>query len=495
VGVILLASSSVLSRLLGVLRDYVFSKIFGIGDAGGIFALDAYFVAFKIPDFLYTLLILGAMSTAFIPMYTGIRKEDGEKKASEFASNVILLLFILLPICSVLAFFLAPYLMPFLAPGFSPELQDTSVYLTRIMLLSPFFMGLSGLFQGIENAHKKFLGLALAPIFYNLAIIVSAYFFGSKYGVNALAIGVVIGALCHFLVQVPGTLLTPFKFKITPPIFGKDVKEFFTLLLPRLFGNVVFQASTFVDTLLATTISLGSLSIYNYALNLESFPYGVVAISFSTAIFSTLSEQSGESENFFATLKQAILRVMFLVIPATVGLYFLREPLIRVLLAGGQFDENAVHMTTLTLGFFIWAAIPQSLITLFSRGFYSRKETWLPVYLGTIGMLFCIALSVIFIKVLDLPVYGLAFSNVIATTLYAGLLGIVLLHQIKVSVLKLFDVRFIVALFSGLILMFGALFAVDHYFASQPILMLILGGSFGALAYFAGFFGVKKVIS
>jgi putative peptidoglycan lipid II flippase len=388
---------------------------------------------------------------------------------------------------------LAPYLVPLLAPGFSDELKGIAISLTRVMLLSPFFMGLSGVFQGIENAHKKFLGLALAPIFYNLSIIASAYFFAPKFGVNALAIGVVIGAICHFLVQVPGTFHTSFHFKLARPILTPEIKEFFTLLLPRLMGNAVFQASAFVDTLLATTLTLGSLSVFNYALNLQSLPYGVVAVSFSTAVFSTLSEQADEHENFFTTFKRTFNRILFWVFPATIGLYFLREPIVRVLLEGGRFDEAAVQMTVLTLGFFIWAAIPQSMIPLFSRGFYSRKETWLPVILGTIGMSLAIIFGVLLVKFLHLPVYGLAISNLIATTIYAALLIIFLFHKLKISLFRLFDLRFFMAISCGLILMLGVLFIVAHYFSASPLLFLAIGGAGGAAAYFVGYFGVRRV--
>jgi putative peptidoglycan lipid II flippase len=494
-GALLLAVSSLASRGLGVLRDSVFAHVFGIGSTGGTFALDAYFVAFKIPDFLYTLLILGAMSTAFIPMYMGLRQKESEEKASLFASRVIVLLFAFLPVLSVVAFFAAPYLMPLLAPGFTPELQDISVSLTRIMLISPFFMGLSGLFQGIENAHKRFLGLALAPIFYNLAIIASAWFFGAVYGVYALAVGVCVGALLHFLVQVPGTLVTSFHFKIKRPLWDKDIKEFFILLIPRLAGNIIFQATIFVDTILATTLALGSLSIYSYALNLESLPYGVVAVSFSTAVFSTLTEHADHHENFFATLKQTFSRVLFWVIPATIGLYLLREPVVRVILGGGQFNEEAVRMTTLMLGFFVWAAIPQSMIPLFSRAFYSRKETWLPVKLGMIGMFSCIILGVFFIKGLGLPIYGLAFSNVIATLIYALLMALFLLKQIKRSPFELIDWHFFASIGAALVMMISTLLLTIHYLADRPLWLLLVGVSGGGAVYLGVYGGVKKLLS
>src|SRR3989338_3572901 len=266
-GALILAISSVLSRLLGVFRDYLFAKIFGIG-------LDSYYAAFRIPDLLYTLLIMGALSTAFIPLYTKVRAR-GEQEASLFASQILNGIFILFFGVGILAFAFAPFFVPWIAPGLSSEDLEVAIDLTRLMLLSPLFLGISSVLQGIENTEKKFLGMALAPLVYNLSIIVGAAFFGPRFGVYALGFAVVAGAFLHFLVQIPSILHTSFTYRFSLPkltkeslsrpfsvahlAVSKDMKDFIRLSLSRIFGMSAVQIGLLVDTILASLISVGAL--------------------------------------------------------------------------------------------------------------------------------------------------------------------------------------------------------------------------------------------
>ena len=438
----LLAVSSVLSRVLGVLRDYVFSKIFGIGDQGGIFALDAYYLAFRIPDLLYTLLILGALSSAFIPLYTRLSKRD-EHEANEFASHALTAVFFLMLVIGGVLALLAPWIVPLLAPGFDATTRDLAVDLTRILLFSPLFMGLSGILQGVENVHKRFWGLALAPLFYNGSIIFSAVLFGQQYGVYALAIGVAVGALLHFLVQLPGVLGTSFRFHPGFPKWSKNLKEFFTLALPRMFGMSASQVCLLVDFSLASALPLGAVSVYSYALNLQAFPYGVVAVSFSVAIFSTLAEQAlnRDKTEFVQTLKNSFSTIWFWAFPAVVGLFLLREPLIDLILRGGAFDAEAALMTQKTFAVLVWSALPLSLVPLWSRAFYALSKTKIPVVAAVQTMVVNVTLSVLFTQVYGLGVYGLAWANLIASSVNALLLLIFLSRILDISIRKIISVR------------------------------------------------------
>lgn len=447
-GAMLLAVSSVLSRVLGVLRDYVFSKIFGIGEAGGIFALDAYYLAFRIPDLLYTLLILGALSAGFIPLYTRLKKKD-EKEANAFASHALTSVFILLLLVGGGLVFTAPWLVPLLAPGFDAETQAVAVDLTRILMVSPLFMGLSGILQGVENVHKKFWGLALAPLFYNGSIIVAAVLFGHDYGVYALAIGVAIGAILHFLVQVPGIVKTTFHYQPGLPKWTDSLKEFFTLALPRMFGMSAAQITLLVDFALATAMPLGAVSVYSYALNLQAFPYGVVAVSFSVAIFSTLAEQAlnKNKTEFARTLQSSFRTIWFWVFPAVVGLFLVRELLIELILRGGAFDAEAALMTEKTFAIIIWSALPLSLIPLWSRSFYALSRTKIPVLAAVLTMIVNVSLSVVFTLVYDMGVYGLAWANLVSSSINALLLLFFLARLLHISFTKIVSVKMV--LFSG----------------------------------------------
>lgn len=437
-GGLLLAVSSLLSRFLGVLRDFVFAKIFGVGAEGGIFALDAYFAAFRVPDLLYTLLIAGAMSAAFIPIYTRLMKK-GDREASLFASRILNGLLIILLFFSILAWIFAPVLVPFIAPGFEGELMKTTVELTRIMLLSPLLLGLSSVFQGIENSHKTFWGIALAPIVYNLSIILAAWFFAPEFGVYALAWGVVIGAALHFLVQIPGGMQSSFKYHFNFQFSSKEVRDFITLSVPRLFGISVSQIGIFVDTIIASLLALGSISIFNYALNLQSLPYGVVAISLSVAVFSTLSEQANDTKKFMKTMRKSLHTIIFWALPAVVGLYILRTTIVALILKGGAFDESATLMTSLTLGIFIWAAIGQSIVPLFARAFYSLHETKTPVFIAFFAVLLNVSSSLILTQIYGFEVWALAVSAVISASVNAVLLWIFLSRRLQVSLSEFYE--------------------------------------------------------
>jgi len=487
-GALLLATSSVLSRVLGILRDYVFSKIFGIGGDGGIFTLDAYYLAFRIPDLLYTLLILGALSSAFIPLYTRLKKKN-EAEANLFVNDVLSNVFLLLLILGGFLFIFAPWLLPVLAPGFDAETRKIAVDLTRILLLSPLFLGLSGILQGVENVHKRFFGMALAPLLYNGSIIVAALLFGANHGVYALAWGVVVGALLHFSVQLPGALKTTFRFQMKIPQWSRAVKEFFYLSLPRVIGMSAAQITLLVDFALASTLSLGTVSIYSYALNLQSFPYGVVAVSFSIAIFATLAEQalSSDKKEFVQTLKNSFRTIWFWAFPATVGLFLLREPLIELILRGGAFDKNAALLTAGTFSILIWSALPQSLIPLWSRAFYSLSNTRTPVIASVVTMLLNVTLSITFTKVYGFSVYGLAGANLIASTFNALLLLLLLSRELKTGIKEILPIKML--LLSGLASGFMAVvilyfpdFAYPHVFVKLLVLSLV-----GFLVYLVPF--------
>ncbi|MBU0981756.1 murein biosynthesis integral membrane protein MurJ [Patescibacteria group bacterium] len=441
-GALLLASSSLISRVLGVFRDSVFSRIFGIGDKGGIFALDAYFAAFRIPDFLYTILIFGAMSAAFIPLYTEILN-DNESQASKFASQILNTLLFALIVFSVLFWIFTPYVVPIIAPGLEETVKTTTVALTRIMLLSPIFLGLSSVFQGVENAHKKFVGIALAPIIYNLSIILAAIFFGNQYGVFALAWGVVIGALLHFLVQIPGAMSTGFKYKLFFSLQGKSFRKFIYLTLPRVFGLMVSQVGAFIDTIIASLIGIGSISIFNYALNLQSLPYGVVAVSFSVAIFASLSEKALDEDKsaFLKTMKISTQTLFFWVFPAVLGLFILRKPVVDLILKGGAFTESNAQMTILTLGIFVWAAIAQSFIPFFTRSFYAMKQTKIPVLIALFAVCLNISISLVLTQIYNLEVFALAISVLVSSFFNAVLLILFFAKLMKVCPLNFFNLK------------------------------------------------------
>ncbi len=494
-GTLLLASSSLLSRMLGLLREVIFSKTFGVGELGGIHSLDAYFAAFRIPDLLYTFLITGALSTAFIPLYVRA-KQGSQEEANHFANGLLALFFWVFFGLSFFLWCFAPALIRLYVPGFTPELSELTTQVTRILLLSPLFMGVSSLFQGIENAHKRFFGIALAPIFYNLSILGAAWFFGEKYGVYALAWGVVLGAILHFLVQIPGLLKTPFRLKWHHQWKSQLFKDFFLLSLPRLFGVSVAQFSLLIDTFLASLLTTGSLSVYNYALNFQSLPYGVVAVSFSMAIFPDLSEESQDSKNqrFVEILRKATSFLLFWILPLTLGIFFLREEIVRFFLERGAFSESASAKTTFTLGIFIWASLGQSLVPLFARAFYALQDSKRPVLAALFSVVFGSSCSLILTQVFHWDVWALALSAGLSASLNALLLMFLLARFLKIQVWSFFEAKRILQLFFLNALLLLLLLGLDALDLSLSV--DLFGSTFlGAAVYLLAAYFTKAIPS
>lgn len=487
-GSMLLAGSSVLSRILGLLRDALFARIFGSGSEGGLFALDAYYLAFRIPDFLYTLLIVGALSSAFIPLYTRLKKSS-EEEANDFVNTTLSALFCLFIALSVLLFFTAPWFLPILAPGFSQETLDIALNLTRLLLLSPILMGMSGIFQGVANVHKRFLGMALAPLFYNLSIILAAVFWAQDYGVYALAGGVLLGALLHLVIQIPSIFGTTYRFQVRRPRLTPALNELFRLGLPRIVGMSAAQVTLFVDFALASLFSLGSLSIYTYALNIQSFPYGVIGVSFALAVFPNLSAQAleNDSSHFVQSFRKTFARIWFWTLPAVCGLFFLRDPLIQLFLQGGAFTEQDAALTGNILSVLIWSVLALGFVPLFSRAFYALSDTKTPVLIALLTMLLNTVLSFSLSTFTGLGLMGLALANGVASTFNATVLLIFLSRKMRRSLGDLVPIKNFFHSIGASLIMMLVLLVFAHYASFSAWLELALFAAAGALTYLACF--------
>lgn len=481
---LLLAASSILSRFLGVLRDAVFSRIFGSGSEGGVFALDAYYLAFRIPDFLYTLLILGALSSAFIPLYTRLKKSEPER-ANHFVNTTLSTVFFLALFSSALLFVLAPWILPILAPGFSQETLSLSINLTRLLLLSPLFMGLSGLLQGIENVHKRFFGMALAPVVYNVSIILAAILWAETLGVYALVYGVLTGAVLHFLVQIPSIIHTSYRYQFLRPRWTPELRELFFMGFPRIIGMSAMQITLFVDFALLSLFSLGSVSLYSYALNIQSFPYGVIGVSAALAIFPKLSEEALESnlDAFVESFRKTFARIWFWILPATCGLFLVRDPLIQIFLQGGAFSAKDTALTGSIFSVLIWSALSLSFIPLLSRAFYALSNTKTPVLISLLTMLLNAGMSLFFIYYMDFSFLSIAFANCVASSFNAIVLFFALSKKMMRSPMDFIDLKSFFKSTVAVMLMIFVLLAVSQYVFPNAWSELFALSTLGALTY------------
>ena len=405
----------VASRVLGLLREVIISQQFGTSPE-----LDAYLAAFRIPDILFQLIAGGALGSAFIPIFTAYLARGDRAGAQRLAAGVINLILAALALLALVMAVFAPWLVAVIvAPGFSPAQQMLTANLMRLMLISTVVFGVSGIVMGILNAQQHFLVPALAPIIYNLAIIGGALGLGPVFGVYGLAAGVVVGAFGHLLIQVPALARAGFRWQPVLGVRDEGVREVARLMGPRVVGLAITQLNFLVNTILASGLASGSLAALNYAWILMLLPQGIVAQALATAVFPTFSAQAarGETAAMRATFSTALRSLLFLMLPAAVGLLIAREPIIELLLQRGRFDATSTRLTAFALQFYALGLLGHSILEIITRAFYALHDTRTPVVVGVTAVVLNIALSLLLIGPLSFG--GLALANTVATTLEA----------------------------------------------------------------------------
>ena len=417
------------SRLLGWLRLSVIGAKFGETPE-----LDAFWAAFRIPDTLFNLLVAGALASAFIPVFTGYLAKEREDEAWRVASSVMNAIVILLVGLSAVMWFLAPWIMPILAPFHDIEQRETAIRLSRIMLLSPIFMGLSALFTGILNSYRQFLSGATAPLVYNFVIVLFAFFLSPFLGIEALAWGTVAGALMMWLVQVPELTFRRTRYKLALDLDHPGVKEIVRLTLPRTLALGAVQLIFIVDTYLAAKMPEGSLTALNYAFQLMQLPLGVFSIAISAAVFPTLSSYAaqGLQTKMRDILQQAIRWILFLTLPTVVMMIVLRRPIVNLLFQYGNFGPEARESTQEAFLFYSLGLAGHALIQILARAYYASKDTRTPLALTLVSIGTNIILSVLLA-----PTYGingLALANSIATLAEAALFMILLAPRARLRI-------------------------------------------------------------
>lgn len=411
------ALSSLASRFLGVIRDRILAGQFGASTT-----LDIYYAAFRVPDLIFNLIVLGALSAGFVPIFTSLIKDfsgdsnksqaaqEKNKEAWDLANNISNLLLIGLAVLSVIGIIFAAFLTRLITPGFGPEEQAITTAMTRIMFLSPLFLGLSGILGGILQSFKRFFVYSLAPIFYNIGIIVGALYFVEWWGLYGLAWGVVFGAFLHMAIQIPSVYYLGFRYRLKIVWQDLNTWKIGRMMVPRTLSLAISQINLVVITVIASNLSSGSLSVFNLANNLQSFPIGIFGISFAIAAFPALSEFAFDKEKLTANFSQTMRQILFFIVPATVLIITLRAQIIRVVLGTGSFDWQDTILTMNTLGFFALSLFAQATMPLLIRVFYARHNSTTPFYLGLFTVVINIVLSFIFGSSMGVAGLALAFS-------------------------------------------------------------------------------------
>jgi len=393
---LIISVASFLSFLLGLLRDRLLASTFGAGNT-----LDVYYTAFRIPDFVAMVLMMGAISVAVIPIFTQNLLKDREKAFLYFSNLLNLFLFFLIIVCGIL-FIFTPQLMSIIAPGFSADKKEATVLLTRIMFLSPILMGVSNMISAILMVFKRFLITSISPILYNLGSIIGIIFFVPYFGISGLAWGIVLGAVMHLLIQVPALFKIGFRFKNSFNFLEKDFLLTLKLTIPRAIGIGATQINLIIVTAIGSLLVAGSVTVFSLANDLSVPIIGLIAIPFATAVFPALSLaiSKGDKKDFLEKFYSTFRQILFLIIPASGLCYILRAHLVRIVFGAGMFDWPATKLTAACFGIFMFSLFAQGLIYLVSKTFYAIKNTWIPATVSIASIAVLPGLAYLFVHFL-----------------------------------------------------------------------------------------------
>jgi putative peptidoglycan lipid II flippase len=423
-----------LSNLVGLARQILISRAFGTGSA-----IDAFYAASTYPDLIFSLVAGGALSSAFIPTFTGFLVKDNRAAAWKLASSITNLILLFLIGLSVLSAALAPQIIRHvLAPDFPPAEQVLAASLLRILLIAPAIFGVSGLIMGILNAHQRFLLPALAPSMYWLGMIFGLLFLVPSLGIYGLAWGAVLGAALHLAVQIPDLLRLPGRFYL--PSLGLQepaVREVGRLIAPRLLGVAVVQINFVVNVIIASGLPVGSLAAIKNAWMVMTFPQVVIAQAIAIAALPTFSAQAarGANDEMRTSLAGTLRGVLLLSLPASLGLILLRQQLITLLLVRGAFDQHSADLVAWALLWYAAGLIGHNMVEILSRAFYALHDTKTPVFVGaaamTLNVIFSFALARLFTNLGWMPHGGLALANSLATALEMSALLLLMRVRLK----------------------------------------------------------------
>lgn len=422
---LLLSFMIVLTSLSGFLRYRILAGYFNTEE------LDIFFASFRIPDIIFEILITGALTSTFIPIY--VKYKNDKKALSENISSIINLIFILLTIFVVIVSLFLDQIIPILTPGYDLFKMEKIISLSRLLLLGqlPFFV-LGNFLTGIGQANKTFFLSALAPIIYNLAIILITIFFYPSLILLAPIWGVIIGAFFLFAIQIPLLFNSDFKYQF---ILKKTqgLIEFMKMVIPRAMTVIVAQIDATIDLTLTTFLGSGAYTVFYLAQHLQLLPVSVIGIAFGQASLPYLTEmfQEKKTEEFKKIISDSLLNLFYLTIPIAFFFIFARTPLVRLFFGGQKFDWDATVSTAVTLSYFSLSLPFHGCYYFLTRCFYSMHDSKTPFYISVFSILINTMLSVLSIFIFHLPVWALALSFSVSMIINSSLLFIIISSRLN----------------------------------------------------------------
>lgn len=478
----------VFSRILGFVRDIIIYVQFGQNSY-----TDAYNAAFSIPDFLYMLLVGGALSSAFIPVFSSYIAKNQEEEGWQVVSIVFNWIMCFLVIGVTLGIIFTPTLVNILVPGFDEATLNLTVILTRIMFIQVIFMSLSGISTGILHSHKIFVPSAVGSLIYNVGIILGGVVLAAPieaafpgFGIAGFSIGVVLGALLNFLIQLPALLRIGMKYTFSFDYKHPGVKTLIALIVPVFFGLAVSEINLFVNQNLASQLGEGMVAALKSAQRLMQLPISIFGISVAVAFFPTMTGYAAQNDMpaFKNSVMMSLRSVIFITIPAAFGLAALREPIIRFMFefSTGAFTSESTENTAYALLFYTFGIFAYSGIHVLSRAFYSLQDTRTPVMAAVFSLFVNIALSLLLIDVLYQGGLALAYSMagiynlVILLILLQRKIGHIGLKDLGISTLKMIGASLAMALVVNMIVvLFEAYLPMDSKIWQSIELIVTIG--------------------
>ncbi len=407
------------SNVLGFARERLLNTYFSADDLG------VYYAAFRLPNLLFELLVMGALSTAFIPVFTHTLVKDRKESAFHLAACMVNISMIAVLILSVILFIFTRQLSYILVPNFSEPERLQMIFFTRIMLIGQLIPLILGNFMtGMLQSFQYFLLPALAPVVYNLGIIAGIVFLTPLYGLSGAVFGVVIGAALFLFIQLPLVWQIGYRHKPGIDFKNREVKEMVRLMLPRTFGLAVSQIDTTVDLILASFLGTRFITIFYYAQRLQQFPISLFGATFAQAALPIFSIEAAKDDltQFKKMILASLHQTLFFVLPVSTMLIILRIPVVRLVYGAAKFDWDATLATGQTMSLFAISIFAQCIVQLFARAFYALHDTKTPVAVGAVAVVINTILSLLFVSMLDLPVWSLAISTTVANFFNAALL-------------------------------------------------------------------------
>ena len=498
----ILAGSTLLSSLLGFFRDRLLNSAYMPSENGALagypVGLDAYTAAFMVPDFMFAVLVSGALSVTFIPVFNERWVKGNKQSAWQISSSMINFMALITMAASVLIIIFADPLMKYLiAPGLSESGHALAVSMMQVIAVNPFIFAVAAVIASIQQAVGRFMFCALAPMLYNVGIIIGTVWFTGGVnlfgwqifdgGIMGVALGVVLGSFLQLIVSAVGLAGLGFDYNFKIYWRNKGFRKVLSLLPARSVDQGMDYVVSLVEVNLASRLVDGTVRAYQQALTLHMMPINLIGVAISNAAFPQLTEHLGEGRNdLFQKDLRSLLRIIFwMALPVSVVIFFTRGYVVHFISNGG------VPLIAGILGCLVVAILFRTIYHMAARAFYARQDTKTPLYISIFSITLNIILAIVLSMVLKMGAYGLAWAQ----STVAVLEVVVLLAVMNRQMPKLFDMTFVRAIFkmiiagtiTGVVCYIAVLimpfrYHDDSFFSAFPKFVIISLVSFGAYA-------------